>query len=84
MTKPPSKLPLFDRRLLAAALSLLVLACGGTQPELASDTALETRDSALTSVRIRLMAANITSGNVQSYDPGEGIRIFQGTQARTW
>jgi endonuclease/exonuclease/phosphatase family metal-dependent hydrolase len=28
---------------------------------------------------IRLMGANITSGNGQSYDPGEGIRIFQGT-----
>ena len=28
---------------------------------------------------IRLMAANISSGNGQSYDPGEGIRIFQGT-----
>ena len=24
------------------------------------------------------MAANLTSGNVQSYDPGEGIRIIQG------
>ncbi|NQX01675.1 hypothetical protein HQ447_13540, partial [bacterium] len=27
---------------------------------------------------IRIMAANITSGNNQSYDPGEGNRIFQG------
>lgn len=27
---------------------------------------------------LRLMAANISSGNKQSYDPGEGIRIFQG------
>jgi endonuclease/exonuclease/phosphatase family metal-dependent hydrolase len=27
---------------------------------------------------IRIMAANTTSGNSQSYDPGEGIRIFQG------
>ena len=27
---------------------------------------------------LRLMAANITSGNNQSYDPGEGTRIFQG------
>jgi endonuclease/exonuclease/phosphatase family metal-dependent hydrolase len=27
---------------------------------------------------IRIMAANLTSGNRQSYDPGEGIRIFQG------
>lgn len=27
---------------------------------------------------IRIMAANTTSGNIQSYDPGEGNRIFQG------
>lgn len=27
---------------------------------------------------LRLMAANISSGNYQSYDPGEGGRIFQG------
>lgn len=31
-----------------------------------------------TTSRVRLMAANLTSGNNQSYDPGEGIRIFQG------
>lgn len=29
--------------------------------------------------RVRIMAANITSGNLQSYDPGHGVRIFQGT-----
>ena len=27
---------------------------------------------------VTIMAANISSGNFQSYDPGEGIRIFQG------
>jgi endonuclease/exonuclease/phosphatase family metal-dependent hydrolase len=27
---------------------------------------------------VRVMAANTTSGNQQSYDPGEGIRIFEG------
>ncbi|ESA35254.1 endonuclease exonuclease phosphatase [Leptolyngbya sp. Heron Island J] len=27
---------------------------------------------------LRIMAANTTSGNFQSYDPGEGTRIFQG------
>ncbi|MEL6899487.1 MAG: endonuclease, partial [Cyanobacteria bacterium J06606_4] len=27
---------------------------------------------------LRIMAANTTSGNRQSYDPGEGTRIFQG------
>ena len=31
------------------------------------------------STLIRVMAANITSGNYQSYDPGHGTRIFQGT-----
>src|SRR5687768_17330860 len=30
-------------------------------------------------VRVRLMAANITSGTGQNYNPGHGIRIFQGT-----
>lgn len=31
-----------------------------------------------TSTVIRVMAANITSGNYQAYTPGHGIRIFQG------
>ena len=35
-------------------------------------------DFAGTSKRLRIMAANTTSGNKQSYDPGEGMRIFQG------
>jgi endonuclease/exonuclease/phosphatase family metal-dependent hydrolase len=29
-------------------------------------------------VRVRIVAANLTSGNDQSYDPGHGIRILQG------
>ncbi len=29
------------------------------------------------SIKIRIVAGNITSGNKQSYDPGHGIRIFQ-------
>ncbi|HEY3447747.1 MAG TPA: endonuclease/exonuclease/phosphatase family protein [Myxococcales bacterium] len=29
---------------------------------------------------IKIAAANLTSGNLQSYDPGEGIRIFQGLE----
>ncbi|WP_394826026.1 endonuclease/exonuclease/phosphatase family protein [Pendulispora albinea] len=36
---------------------------------------LETRAAA---TRIRIMAANLTSGNAQSYTPGEGIRILEG------
>jgi hypothetical protein len=31
--------------------------------------------------RVRVVAANLTSGNLQSYDPGEGIRILQGLHA---
>src|SRR5205085_11524393 len=29
-------------------------------------------------VRLRLVAANLTSGNFQSWDPGDGIRILEG------
>ncbi len=31
--------------------------------------------------RMRIVAANLTSGNSQSYDPGDGIRILQGVHA---
>ncbi|WPB76836.1 lamin tail domain-containing protein [Archangium violaceum] len=70
---------LLDRRLLAAVLSLTLAACGGATQEEAGDDILGTREAAA-SVRLRVMAANITSGNGQSYDPGEGTRIFQGTK----
>ncbi|MGE6757984.1 lamin tail domain-containing protein [Corallococcus interemptor] len=39
---------------------------------------LVAREDAL-NVRLRLMAANLSSGTGQDYDPGHGIRIFQGT-----
>src|SRR5438093_232802 len=29
-------------------------------------------------VRVRIVTANTTTGNNQSYDPGQGIRIFEG------
>ena len=77
-----SSYTLLDRRLLAALLSLVLTACGGTEQErVDTDTgdSLGTAQSAL-SVPVRLMAATITSGNLQSYDPGEGPRIFQGTK----
>lgn len=32
-------------------------------------------------VRLRVVAANLSSGNQQSYDPGDGIRILQGINA---
>ncbi|MBJ6765454.1 lamin tail domain-containing protein [Myxococcaceae bacterium JPH2] len=64
------------------ALSLLLAAaCGGsTAPEVTASEPLATAEAPLTSVRMRLMAANISSGTGQNYDPGHGIRIFQGTK----
>ncbi|WP_420715250.1 lamin tail domain-containing protein [Corallococcus sp. BB11-1] len=63
--------------LLCAALT----ACGGPVESQETAPELATREDGLANVRLRLMAANITSGNGQDYDPGHGIRIFQGTDA---
>ncbi|WP_375757070.1 lamin tail domain-containing protein [Corallococcus exercitus] len=65
--------------LVCAALS----ACGGSV-DAEAETAtpeLAAREDSLANVRLRLMAANITSGTGQDYNPGHGIRIFQGTDA---
>ena len=70
---------LFDRRLLAAVLSLTLAACGGMPQDEGGEDTLGTQEAPL-SVRVRVMAANTTSGNYQTYDPGHGIRIFQGTK----
>jgi endonuclease/exonuclease/phosphatase family metal-dependent hydrolase len=82
MTETLSRFSLLDRRLLAAVLALTLAACGGAEldgvGEGGEDT-LATHEGAL-SVPVRLMAANTTSGNYQNYDPGHGIRIFQGTR----
>ncbi|MFY1831479.1 lamin tail domain-containing protein [Myxococcus fulvus] len=59
-------------------------ACGGEAPlpDAPSDeSSLGERTDALANVRLRLMAANLSSGNGQDYDPGHGLRIFQGTDA---
>ncbi|HEX8697292.1 MAG TPA: lamin tail domain-containing protein [Myxococcaceae bacterium] len=80
MTETRSRFSLFDRRLLAAVLSLTLAACGGSELDAGGEDTLATHEDALTSVRVRLMAANTTSGSLQSYDPGHGIRIFQGTK----
>ncbi|MFL5350804.1 MAG: lamin tail domain-containing protein [Hyalangium sp.] len=77
ITEPSSRHTLLDRRFLAALLSLTLVACGGTEVDRADTDTLSAQQAV--SVPMRLMAANITSGNLQSYDPGEGIRIFQGT-----
>ncbi|WNG20901.1 endonuclease/exonuclease/phosphatase family protein [Cystobacter fuscus] len=68
-------------RLLFSLLSLSLSACGG---DLAPDAPMVSdavsQSAPLASTRVRLMAANISSGNYQSYDPGHGTRIFQGTK----
>jgi endonuclease/exonuclease/phosphatase family metal-dependent hydrolase len=70
---------LLDRHLLTALLAVTLMACGGGEMDRVDGDPLATQESAL-SVPVRLMAANITSGNYQNYDPGHGIRIFQGTR----
>ena len=54
------------RTIAAAALTLAAFAAAN--PAVAQQT------------RIRVMAANITSGNNQGYDAGNGTRIFQGVK----
>ncbi|MGV3623440.1 MAG: endonuclease/exonuclease/phosphatase family protein [Archangium sp.] len=43
-------------------------------------TGCPTPTGVLAPYRLRAMAANLTSGNGQSYDPGHGTRIMQGVQ----
>ncbi|OJH37884.1 endonuclease/exonuclease/phosphatase family protein [Cystobacter ferrugineus] len=69
------------RWLLCSLLSLSLAACGqGSSSQAKEPQGLSSQGAVLGEARIRLMAANITSGNNQSYDPGHGIRIFQGTK----
>jgi len=80
MTETSSRYTLLDRRVLAAVLSLTLAACGGVAREGEGDDTLGVQEAQVGEVRVRLMAANTTSGTLQSYDPGHGIRIFQGTK----
>jgi endonuclease/exonuclease/phosphatase family metal-dependent hydrolase len=80
MTETSSRYALLDRRVLAAVLSLTLAACGGVAREGEGDDTLGVQEAQVGEVRVRLMAANTTSGTLQSYDPGHGIRIFQGTK----
>ena len=69
--------------LLVPLLTLVLAACGeGTSvdPRGEPTEELSVGGASLGEFRVRLMAANITSGNYQSYDPGHGIRIIQGTK----
>ncbi|AKJ07541.1 endonuclease/exonuclease/phosphatase family metal-dependent hydrolase [Archangium gephyra] len=84
----PSRKTRFGSRLMLSLFTLSLSACGtGTEstesePLPATEVGSEvgSTDSQLLTARVRLMAANISSGNYQSYDPGHGTRIFQGTK----
>lgn len=62
------KAGLFRLKVVGLAVGLSLVSGIATSQAVYSDTPL------------RVMAANTTSGNRQSYDPGEGTRIFQGLQ----
>src|SRR4051812_19046896 len=56
-------------------LALFLAACGGSLRE--SDAF----DDLATNVRLRVVAANLSSGNNQNYNAGEGLRILRGLHA---
>ncbi|XXY36801.1 lamin tail domain-containing protein [Sorangium sp. So ce260] len=70
------RLPLLVAALAAAACAAEPALDGGEGPE----AALLGEHSDALSTRVRLMAANLTSGNGQSYDLGHGQRIMQGVE----
>ena len=80
----PSKKTRFGSRLMLSLFTLSLSACGvgtdSTESEPLPATEVGSHGSQLATARVRLMAANISSGNYQSYDPGHGTRIFQGTK----
>ena len=63
-----------------APVALVALCACGPDPSVSDEDLLgESHFPLPGDVRVRLMSANLTSGNGQSYDPGHGTRIFQGT-----
>ncbi|WP_437951235.1 lamin tail domain-containing protein [Sorangium sp. So ce296] len=63
--------------------ALAAAACAAEPPldvELGPEAALLGEHGDALSTRVRLMAANLTSGTNQSYDPGHGQRIMQGVE----
>ncbi|NVJ06406.1 lamin tail domain-containing protein [Myxococcus sp. AM001] len=82
---PTSSVWLNWRRHAAALLLAVLAACGGEDASLEpvglDGAEVGQRQDALGEVRLRLLAANTSSGNGQDYDLGHGIRIFQGTDA---
>jgi endonuclease/exonuclease/phosphatase family metal-dependent hydrolase len=76
---PVSKKTRFGSKLLLSLFTLSLSACGvGTDVDSQPGDEVVSSESPLLTARVRLMAANISSGNLQSYDPGNGTRIFQG------
>ena len=81
MTPPTTSRTRFGSKLLLSLFTLSLSACGvGTDVEPTPGSEPVSSESSLLTARVRLMAANISSGNYQNYDPGHGIRIFQGTR----
>ncbi|PTL75227.1 endonuclease/exonuclease/phosphatase family protein [Vitiosangium sp. GDMCC 1.1324] len=67
----------------AASIAVLTLACEGREsphvPPSGVDGGVNPGTDAGTEyANLRIMAANLTSGDAQSYDPGEGIRLMRG------
>ena len=73
-----------DRFLRLVALTYALVACGPAPTEALSAEVLADQAGADANAQpgagapLRVMSANTTSGNNQSYDPGDGIRIFEG------
>lgn len=61
-------------RILVVAIASIVLVFSCQQPG-----ASEGNPATTTKATIRVVAANLSSGTGQSYTPGEGVRILQGT-----
>lgn len=62
-----------------APVALVALCACGPDPSVLDEDLGESHLPLPGDVRVRLMAANLTSGNGMNYDPGHGTRIFQGT-----
>jgi len=69
---------------LAATALVAFAACSPDSPfdapDATDDRAYESQEALTGTTRIRVMAANLTSGTDQSYTPGHGSRIFQGVK----
>ncbi|KYF68996.1 endonuclease [Sorangium cellulosum] len=65
-------------------VSALALAACAAEPlrgeEIGPEAAILAEGSEALSTRVRVMAANLTSGTKQSYDPGHGARIMAGVE----